>query len=290
MRSSLLTAAVAAVAVAACDRPDALVICHNANCAEPADPAQDDTLGALRESLALEHDGRPAIDGIELDSFFRGSDGVCLYAHDLANPDESTLAIEPAMELAAHFAEPGPITYRGGARFHVLLELKSHVSASTTDRHTPEQRALHAQCAWDIYTIISDAAIANGRDVEVSFEAFAPELLRAVLDARPAATPTPFRLGAVQGVPAPLDDQTRPLGDYGDLPIGIFEFHAQWLLDAQYEAFASYRAAHATDAAPVDLALFMFSATVETFGVIEQYEPSLIVTSEARLFRRWLER
>ena len=267
------------IALAACDRPAALVICHNANCAEPADPAGDDTLPALRESLALELDGRPVIDGIELDTFWRGADDVCLYAHDLDGTNEPA-AIDPAVELAAHFARPGPITW-GAAPFRVLLELKSHVSASTTDRHSPAQRDLHARCAWDLYTIVSDAAVANARDVEIVFSAFAPELLRAVIANTPAATPTPYRFGAIQGIPAPLDDQTRPLDDYDGLPIDIIEFHDQWFNDAQYEAITSLG---------VELAFFMFSATVETFAVIEQYEPASLVTSEARLVRRWLER
>jgi hypothetical protein len=265
-------------------------VCHNANCVEPSDPTRDDTLGALRESLALEHAGRPAIDGIELDSFFRGSDGACLYAHDLANEREDTPATEPALELAAHFARPGPITFADGTTFHVHLELKIQVGASLTDRHTPEQRALHAQCVWSMYDIISAAAVANDRDVQVTFSSFSPALLRAVIDNRPALTPTPFRIGIVQGVPAPLNDQTSPLDECRGLSLGVFEFHAQWLLDAQYEAFVSYRNARATAAAPIDLALFMFSATAETFAAIEQYRPDIIVTSEARLFRRWLER
>src|SRR4051812_41589495 len=114
-RTSLLV-----VALAACDRPDAIVICHNANCAEPADPAHDDTIAAMRESLALELDGRPVIDGIEVDTFWRGADDVCLYAHDLDH--DTTPALEPATELATYFARPGPITY-ADAPFHVLLEL-----------------------------------------------------------------------------------------------------------------------------------------------------------------------
>ena len=72
-RSSLLFASL----VAACDRPDTLVICHNANCVEPTDPANDDTIPALRDSLALRIAGMPAIDGTEIDSFWRGSDGAC---------------------------------------------------------------------------------------------------------------------------------------------------------------------------------------------------------------------
>ncbi len=59
------------VLLVACDRPPSLVICHNANCAEPADPERDDTIDALRESLTLERDGLPVFDGVELDTFFR---------------------------------------------------------------------------------------------------------------------------------------------------------------------------------------------------------------------------
>lgn len=278
-RCSVAVAVAAVTALGACERPEALLVCHNANCAEPADPTGDDTIAALRESLALEYRGRPAIDGIELDSFWRGADDRCLYAHDLANNQENTPATEPALELAAHFARPGPIAY-ADAPFQVLLELKSHVSEDTGDRHTPAQRQQHARCAWDIYDILATAAVANGRDVEVVFSAFAPELLREVVAQAPLAPPIPYRLGAIQGVPAPLDDQTRPLDDYRGLPIDIVEFHAHWILDAQYEAAISLGA---------EISMFMFSATVETFAAIEQYEPAHVVTSEARLLRRWLE-
>jgi hypothetical protein len=267
-----------AVLLAACDRPEAIVICHNANCAEPADPEADDTIDALRESLALELGGGPVIDGIEVDTFWRGEDGVCLYAHDLDR--DQTPAIEPANELAGYFARPGPITFTDGP-FFVFLELKSHVSADKTDLHSREQLGLHAACAWQLYAVIAGAATANDREVVVFFSAFNPDLLRAVIVQRPSETPVPVRLGAIQGIPAPLDNQTRSLDEYAGIPLDVVEFHAQWILDGQYEAVRSLG---------VDLGVFMFSATSETFAVIEQYEPRFIVTSEARLIRRWLER
>jgi hypothetical protein len=34
----------------------------------------------------------------------------------------------------------------------------------------------------------------------------------------------------------------------------------------------------------------MFSTTVEHLAAIEQYEPKIVNTSEARLMRRWLDR
>jgi hypothetical protein len=271
---------VVAMLAGACDRPRPIVICHNANCGEPTDPERDDTLPAFRESLTLEQDGRPVIDGIELDSFLRGSDNKCLYAHDVSNPMEDTDAIEPAKELALHFAKPGPITFADGTTFLALLELKSFVSANTKDRHTPEQLVLHARCAWDIYKIISDAAIANRREVTIEFQAFAPELLRAVIDAKPASTPTNYTFGALHGLPSPFDDQTRPLDDYTGIPISDVQFHPLWLLDAHNEAVLSMG---------VDISFFWFSTTEEIFQAIQKYNPVAVDTSEARLMRRWIE-
>lgn len=283
-RSPSTVAARAALVVAAlaagCSQPHPLVICHNANCGEPTDPENDDTLPAFRESLALEYNGRPVIDGIELDSFWRGSDDVCLYAHDPSNFAENTPATAPADELAVHFARPGPIT-SSDEPFLVLLELKAFVGASTKDLHTPEQRVLHARCAWSIYKIVADAAIASGREVVVEFQSFAPELLRALMDTAPSATPVPYLFGAIQGVPSPFDDQTRPLRDYTGIPIKDVQVHPLWFLTAQHDAIISFGAS---------LSFFWFSTTTEVFAAIRKYEPAAVDTSEARLMRRWLER
>lgn len=270
------TSALVLAAVAACERPPSLVICHNANCAEPADPARDDTLDALRESLALETaPGIPVFDGIELDTFWRGADDVCLYAHDLDR--DQTPALEPVAELEQFFARsPGR-----SSPFYVAVELKSHVSADKTDLHSDAQLALHAACAWQLYAAIAEAARVHDRDVTMIFEAFRPALLEHVIAQTPAELPLPVEYAAIQGVPSPLDNQTRPLSEYARVPLSYVEFHAHWILDAQYEAVRSLGA---------DLAMFMFSATGETFAVIEQYRPALIFTSEATLMRRWLDR
>jgi hypothetical protein len=280
MRFAELTGAAIATLAVGCSQPHPIVICHNANCGEPTDPARDDTLPAFRESLALEDNGRPVIDGIELDSFWRGSDNVCLYAHDVSDFAENTPATAPAQELAVHFAKPGPITF-ADTPFLVLLELKASVSANTKDHHSPEQLVLHARCAWDIYKIVSDAAIANQRDVAVEFQSFAPELIRAVIDNAPASTPTPYKFGAIQGVPSPFDDQSRPLRDFTGLPISDYQFHPLWMLEAQHEAVLSSGG---------ELSFFWFSTTTEIFAAIRKYQPAAVDTSEARLMRRWLER
>jgi hypothetical protein len=277
-RAELVAAAI--LGLAGCSQPHPIVICHNANCGEPTDPARDDTLPAFRESLALEDRGRPVIDGIELDSFWRGSDGVCLYAHDVSNFAENTPATAPAVELAVHFTKDGPITF-ADTPFLVLLELKAYVSADTKDRHTPEQRTRHALCAWDIYKIIAAAAVASQRDVEIEFQSFSPDLLRAVIAATPATTPVPYSFGALQGLPSPLDDQSHPLRDYSGLPISDVQVHPGFMTDAQHEAVLSSGA---------QLSFFWFSTTNETFAAIRKYRPWAVDTSEARLMRRWLER
>ena len=268
------------LAVAACERPEVLVICHNGNCVEPIAPENDDTIPALVASLALEESGRTAIDGVEVDSFWRGADGVCLFAHDLDGA-RTTLMSEVAPVIAEHFARPGEITF-SGRPFRVFIELKAHVGPAKTERHTPEQRLSHASCAWDVYTALVDAARVNGREVEIVFSSFSPELLRSLVDSAPAGvTPDSYKLDAFYGIPKPLDSETRPLRDYAGLPIDVIEMHPHWIHDAQHEGILSQG---------LELGFWMFSATVETFAAIEQYEPTMVITSEAKLMRRWLER
>jgi hypothetical protein len=276
VRSSLLVL----LLLAACDRPDVLVICHNANCVEPTDPTKDDTIPALVESLALAIDGKPAIDGTELDSFLRATDEACLFAHDL-DADRMTPISDAATVLANHITAGGPLTNTPGKPFRVFLELKAHVGVEKTERHTPAQRTLHAQCAWSVYTTIADAAVAAGAPVEFVFASFEPKLLAEVIATMPPSTPIEFKFDAFYGIPRPLDSETRPLSDYAGLPISIIEMHPQWIHDAQYEGVLSSN---------VELLFWTFSTTTEVLGAIEQYEPEMIVTSEAQLMRRWLER
>jgi hypothetical protein len=129
--------------------------------------------------------------------------------------------------------------------------------------------------------VLSDAALATGRDILIEFQAFAPELLRAVIETAPASTPTPYTFGAIQGVPSPFDDQTRQLREYTGIPITDVQFHPLWLQDAQHEAVLRSGS---------QISFFWFSTTSEVFAAIRKYQPFAVATSEARLMRRWLER
>lgn len=277
MRAVSLVAALALVT--ACDRPKVIVVCHNSNCVEPTDPEGDDTLPAMRESLALEIAGKPAIDAIELDSFWRGTDDTCLFAHDLVVPTETTIA-EAATELATHITN-APQLSRNGGPFLVFLELKQFTDADEVVHHTPSQRTGHADCAWAVYDTLAAAAMTSGREVELVFASFDPDLLREVIARTPPTTPIPYRFDTFYGIPKPLDAQTTPLDNFHGIPIDIVEIHPQWIHDAQWEGLRSLG---------VDVAFWTFSLTVETFAAIEQYEPEMVGTSEAQLLVRWLER
>ena len=101
-----------------------------------------------------------------------------------------------------------------------------------------------------------------------------------IIARKPSTTPIPYKLDTFYGIPKPLSNETRPLSDYAGIPIDIIEIHPQWLNDAQWEGVRSQG---------FEVVFWMFSATVETFAAIEQYEPESVGTSEAQLMVRWLE-
>jgi hypothetical protein len=273
------TNALLLLVLGACDRPKVGVICHNANCVEPTDPEADDTLPAMRESLALQIDGRPAIDAVEIDSFWRGSDDTCLFAHDLESGTMTPMS-EAATELANHITT-APVLTRNGGVFRVFLELKQHTDKAEVVPHTPAQRLAHVDCAWSVYDAIATAAMTSGHEVEFVFASFGPDLLRDVVSTAAARTlPIPYKLDTFFGIPKPLDSETQPLDHFKGIPLDIVEIHPQWIHDAQFEALRSL---------DVEIVFWTFSATVETFAAIEQYEPDMVGTSEARLMVRWLE-
>lgn len=277
MRTTSL--ALLALLAAGCDRPVVSVICHNANCVEPTNPEDDDTLPAMRESLALEIAGKPAIDALEIDSFWRGSDDTCLLAHDLSSPRNTP--ITDAAALIADHIMTAPLLTRHGGAFRIFLELKTKTDPGESKEHTATQRTMHADCVWGVYATIADAAMVSGRDVEVVFSSFSPALLREVIARTPPTTPIPYKLDTFYGIPAPLNSETSPLDEFHGIPIDIVEIHPQWIHDAQWEGLRSQG---------VQIVFWTFSATVETFAAIEQYEPEMVGTSEARLMVRWLER
>lgn len=271
----------------ACDRPATLVVCHNANCAGPPDPFRDDTLEAMRESFDLTFLGRPVLDGMEFDIFWHGDanngNGRCLFAHDLVSGDLDTDAQVAADEVARYLERPGEISWNGEF-FLVRVELKGSAGPSYyDDAHTPAQARQHAECALDLYNTIEAAALGSGRNLEFIFDSYNPDILNALTQSArwPGRQPHPsirVRLSADYLDSTPSGLAIQMLSDFPEVDDVVF--HAGWVTDGHYQAFRSMG---------LDLTLWMFSATVETFAAIEKFEPRAVLTSEAPLMRRWLE-
>jgi hypothetical protein len=282
-RAPLILVGLICLGAPACvDRPKRTwVMCHNANCAGPPDPERDDRLESLSESLALTYEGRPLLDGVEIDVFWHGAAGRCLFAHDLDSAPSAVDARVAAEAIADYVRQPGPRSYNGQL-FAIRMELKGFVGA-LGDEHSDEQAALHAECALDLFALYERAAIDSNHAIVVIFDSSAPKLLNALVQrprwpGRTASGPVAVRLSAdfVDSTPSGLAFQR--LGEFPDVDDVVF--HAGWINDAHYQAFRSL---------DLQMTLWMFSATVETFDAVERFEPAAVLTSEAPLFRRWLE-
>ncbi len=284
-RAAVLAPLALLMLLVGCERPDVLVMCHNANCAGPPDPHNDDTIESLRESLRLTHRGRPVLDGVELDIFWHGEGhggaGRCTFSHDIDTAARAADAEAAAEEIAAFLEQPGEVSHNG-QRFYIRLELKGSVG-SYGDEHSPEQRQQHADCALDLLDIFADVAQRTGRALQIIFDSSEPTLLRTLVSRPrwPLRRDDPLlelRLSAdfIDSTPSGLALQR--LSDFP--PVDDVVFHTDWIRDGHYQAFRSLE---------LSMTLWMFSANVETFDAIERLEPNAVLTSEAPLLRRWLE-
>ena len=275
-RSRLL----ALLAVAACDRPEPLLICHNGTCVGP-DTTRDDTLTAMTDSLALTRDGLPVLDGIEWDVFWYGKDSTCLFAHDLVN-DTSTPASDAADLVADYLATHTRASWQG-MRFYALIDLKAHVGPEYSDEHTPQQLADHADCALDSAARLLAGARAGGHELTVGFISGKPVHLE-VLTSRPgwaALQPEPdLELMLIGDIFAPYAAIVPKLSDY-KVRLDAVEYHPDFMTLQHRETYRSLG---------IDLVQWSYVATTEALGAISRYEPRFAITNEAMLLRRWTER
>lgn len=263
---------------AGCARPDPLIICHNANCAGDLSVAHDDTLGALGRSLDVEVDGRPAWDGIEIDTVWLARQDRCVYAHDHERGG-AVDAVAAGDAIAQHLLAADQASWNREL-FVIKVELKPVVGPDL-EKHTADQEILHADCALDLVAPVLAAAAAAGFEVEVIADSSDADLLRAVA-ARPGWAEIPRRrLSADFGAPPPFTPDTPHLSEMAGVPLDLVEFHPGWLPDAEVEAFRSL---------DVDFMLWMFSVTPEILAAVRTYDSEYVNTGEAELFRRWLER
>jgi len=278
-------AALLALSAAACDpRPQAILMCHNSNCAHATDPGADDTMDALEASLALEYRDRPAIDGIELDILWAADSGTCVFAHDF-NGTTAVSGMEAAQRVAEHIQRPQELISWIGNEFYAKIEIKSAVNADG-DAHTAAQLQAHLQCAIDMAEVMSEAAIARGRELEVIFEAEEVAFLRelAVHPSWPGKSPADdvgYRFGANVKLPGLRPQDLESLGPgTTDDGIDVLAFHSTRFPDGQQQAY---------DALDVDLLLWMLDTSLETMHAAQIYQPRYINTGEALVIRRWME-
>jgi hypothetical protein len=267
------------VVLAACTRPSPLVICHNANCASP-DASRDDTLEALAESFALSFDGKPVLDGMELDTFWDGAQARCLFAHDLGN-DTTTGANVAAQAVADHLATT-PVVAWNGDRFYAFIELKGYVGGSYDDRHTPEQFIQHADCALDAAATIATGAAAGGHPITIGFIAGVPRHHETLI-ARPRwseleADPN-AELLLVGDIFAPYSSIVPELSDF-KVPLDVAEYHPDYMTTQQRSTYESLG---------IELAQWSFVTTEEALDAITRWEPKFTISNEALLVRRWIE-
>ncbi len=264
-------------------RPAGLIVCHNANCATGTDPFQDANLASLDRSLALKYRDRPAADGMELDTVWDAAGGRCLFAHDFEH-QTGALGSEAADRVAAYLAQPTDFVSWDGSNYFVKIELKDTVSAAGA-RHTPEELVKHYDCVFDMYARITAAAVANRRDLVIAFESTVT-LVRG-LPSHPMWPGKEPLVGVhvrlIANVESPglqPEDLASLRGDSSRDGLDILSFHASRIPDALQQAYL---------ALDVQVMIWMLDTALETFDVIQAFEPNYIDTNEAVLLRRWLE-
>jgi|SRR5687768_3651264 len=267
-----------ALVLAACDRPQPLVICHNANCATN-DVTRDDTLEALEDSFALTWQGRPVLDGMEWDTFWYAAESRCLFAHDLNG--RTDLSPNDAANVIAEYLRTTPVASWNGERFYMFIELKGFVGESFTDAHTSGQRQQHARCVLDALQIIVDGARAGGHQLTVGFVAGVPALHEAVRDRLVGSNfigQPDIEVMLVGDIFGPYSSLVPELRDY-TLPLGAVEYHPDYMTEQHRETYRSLG---------IQLVQWSFVTSVEALDAIERWEPEYAITNEALLLRRWI--
>jgi hypothetical protein len=263
----------AALLLPACERPRAFVICHNSNCYGPTDPFEDDTIQALRRSLALEWNGQPLVDGVELDSMWDSEAERCAFAHDPSRAASSFSGGEAADEVAAHIRETASLV--GDRRFYVKIDMKAVVGPDGSAA-TAEQSAAHADCVLDMYDRMSAAAIGAGSRLTVFFESEDTGLVDLVTR-RPAYPGKNEGADVATGLIVPIGASV-PEG----LVVDVVSVKSEDITPERGPAFRELRSRG------IDIMVWMFDADVGVLASLDVAEPRFVNTNEAALLREWL--
>jgi len=257
-----------------CDRPRVAIVCHNANCATPLEPARDDTLAALSESLALRHEGRTVLDGIEIDVLWSADAGACLFAHDHDQPNPESMDRVTEL-LGQHLASAHP---RNAGPFYVKLDLKESVDRAGS-AHARADIDAHVACALGVFLTLRTVAQQSGAPLEVYFDSESPELLRAL--AQHPDWPTL----ASPGVGVKL---SAAFGVAGVTSAKLAEFEGSFDAVSLHPDWMSSAALHTLEARGIELTLWTRTLGARQLRAIADVEPRFVSTSDALRLRRWL--
>jgi hypothetical protein len=276
--------AAAALAAIGCTAPigDALVICHNANCAEAATLDGDDTLPALHDSLALRGpDGSVVFDGIELDSVWDRALGRCTFAHGPAHGSDGGPAAlaEAAAVVAAHIASSPASAAGHGGTFYLKIELKTDVGGGAA--HTAEEVAAHIACVTAAARVAIAAGAISSNLVVPIFDSDDPGLLAAIDPAElelPHGAGCLFETGWGARLPAGFVPQI--------LTVGWYEASRRLAQDHHQRAEAQ---AERGTAAQVGLAIWARAPTAEDLYAMLLERPRYIVVNNVEDVRGLLD-
>ncbi|MBA3453113.1 MAG: hypothetical protein H0T42_08470 [Deltaproteobacteria bacterium] len=218
------------------------------------------------------------LDGIELDTFWYRADGRCLFAHDL-DGDTTTPVSAPAAVIADYLATTDRPSWNG-ERFYLFLDLKAHVGASYDEAHTPEELVQHAECAFDAVDTIAAGARAGGHQLTVGLISGQPRHLEVVRASPRFQSTAEVELILIGDIFAPYSALVPEFADYR-FPLDAVEYHPDFMTEVHRETYRSF---------DIDLVQWSFVSTIEAFDAIEQWKPRYVVTNEAALMRRWIER
>lgn len=258
-----MRAALVLVIVAACHREQAVLICMNANCVAPIDVARDNTMEALRESLLLEWHGRPAFDGIEIDTVWDAGASRCVFAY-LYDTAEGAFDARDAAHAIADHVRRAP----ADRPFYFKVQGKFRVAPSGRDPTLAEMEA-HCDCDLELAEIVEAAAREVGRPITVLLGEEPAQV--AVLVERPRWR-SEGRLLVFK-----IDEAPR-----GDTRIGAIAIEATGLRGRD---FASARE---LEDRGIAVQLWSRYLSVEAMHVIEAIRPTMFVTNDVLSARLYL--
>ncbi len=258
--------------LAACRREPAAIICNNANCVPPIDVSRDSTMEALRQSLALEWHGRPAFDGIEIDTVWDASESRCVFSYLFDTAAGAFAAEDAALEIAQHLRATAEGS--GKRRFYFKMQSKVRVAPDGRDPTLAEMEA-HMDCAIDLAEIVETAARETGRPLTVLFGEDPAQL--AVLVGRPDWSAA--NLGASLDRQLVFKLAETPVGGAG---VDVVSVEAAVLRASDYAALREMEDRR------IDVQLWSRFLSVEVMDALDVVEPTLFTTNDVLSARLYL--